>query len=98
MDCIKKVFVFFILVVASACTTLPAPAPSNFTMFSSPQTVLQPGSTANTTLPVTEGLLTDRCQELTPEDDNFYLCEDRVKDVDGSQRRDKKVILKWKKS
>tara|TARA_B100000780_G_scaffold275731_2_gene242962 strand:+ start:26383 stop:26679 length:297 start_codon:yes stop_codon:yes gene_type:complete len=96
MDYSKVVISFFSISLLSACSSLPEPAPYDYSVFDSSQNLAEHLPDESDTAHTPQQATNDKCQELTEEDDMFYLCKGRVKDVEQQQKSQKKVILKWK--
>ena len=96
MDYSKVVISFFSISLLSACSSLPEPAPYDYAVFDSSQNLAEHLPDESDTAHTPQQATYDKCQELTEEDDMFYLCKGRVKDVEQQQKSQQKVILKWK--
>lgn len=96
MDYCKAVISFFTISLLSACSSLPEPAPYDYSIFDSSQTAAEHLPAESDTAHTPQQATNDKCQDLTEEDEMFYLCKGRVKDVGQQQKNQQKVILKWK--
>ncbi|WP_333972276.1 hypothetical protein [Alteromonas mediterranea] len=96
MDYSKLVICIVSIQQLSACKSLPEPAPYDYSFFESSQSVAEHLPAESDTAHTPQQATNDKCQDLTEEDEIFYLCKGRVKGVGQQQKSQQKVILKWK--